>query len=83
MLIDVKSLPGSVEVVVVPLSTMGDLVEVARRLEAPILHETGTVDSYGVIDNGVLYTYRPVPRRPRVLPEELADGHHMNVEEPV
>jgi hypothetical protein len=61
MLVEVRSLPSSPEVVVVPLSSFEDLVEVARRLEAPILHEAGVTDSYGVIDNGVLYAYFPVP----------------------
>jgi hypothetical protein len=66
LLVDVTSLPSSVEVVTVPLSTMDDLVAVARRLEAPILHESGATGTYAVIDNGVLYTYRSTgPARQR------------------
>jgi hypothetical protein len=62
MLVEVRSLPSSLEVVIVPLSSFDDLVEVSQRLEVPILHEAGVTDSYGVIDGGVLYTYMPVPR---------------------
>jgi Family of unknown function (DUF5305) len=65
LLVGVTSLPSSVEVVTVSLSTIGDLVEVGRRLEAPILHESGETDTYAVIDNGVLYTYRTGPARHR------------------
>jgi Family of unknown function (DUF5305) len=63
LLVNVTSLPSSVEMVTVSLSTMADLVGVGRRLEAPILHESGTTDTFAVIDNGVLYTYRTGPAR--------------------
>lgn len=57
MLVDAKSLPGA-PMVRVELVAIEDLVRVAKQFEAPLLHEAGLLDSYAVIDNGVLYTYR-------------------------
>ena len=83
LLVEVTSLPSSVEVVTVSLSTMADLVEVGRRLETPILHESGTTDTYAVIDNGVLYTYRTGPARQRRPTDNGVVGHDLHVDQSV
>jgi Family of unknown function (DUF5305) len=81
MLVEVRALPSSLEVIIVPLSSFEDLVEVARRLEAPILHEAGITDSYGVIDNGVLYAYLPVPCDPGTPRGEATDMRRASVDQ--
>ena len=83
LLVDVTSLPSSVEVVTVPLSTIDDLVAVARRLEAPILHESGATPTYAVIDNGVLYTYRTGPARQRGRTDTVVMAHDVLVDQTV
>jgi hypothetical protein len=83
LLVEVTSLPSSVEVVTVSLSTMADLVEVGRRLETPILHERGTTDTYAVVDNGVLYTYRTGPTRGRRPTVNGVAAHDVRVDQTV
>ena len=83
LLVEVTSLPSSVEMVTVSLSTIADLVEVGRRLETPILHESGATDTYAVIDNGVLYTYRTGPVRHRVRTESVVATQNGRVDQTV
>ena len=56
MLIEVKSLPSALEIVVLTLVSIDDLVAISRRFETPILHERSS-NAYGVLDNNVLYRY--------------------------
>jgi hypothetical protein len=81
--VEVTSLPSSVEMVTVSLSTIADLVEVGRRLETPILHESGAIDTYAVIDNGVLYTYRTGPTRHRGRGDSVAAEQNGRVDQTV
>jgi hypothetical protein len=83
LLVGVTSLPSSVEVVTVSLRTIGDLVEVGRRLEAPILHASGAIDTYAVIDNGVLYTYRAGPARHRGRTDNMVAAPDERVDQTV
>jgi hypothetical protein len=83
LLVEVTSLPSSVEMVTVSLSTIADLVEVGRRLETPILHESGATDTYAVIDNGVLYTYRTGLPRHRGRSDSVVATQNGRVDQPV
>jgi hypothetical protein len=83
LLVEVTSLPSSVEMVTVSLRTIADLVEVGRRLETPILHESGATDTYAVIDNGVLYTYRTGPVRHRGRSDSVAATQNGRVNQTV
>lgn len=82
-LVETAVLPCQPGVVSVDLATFEGLMQVARRLECPVLHQRVGVgiDEYAVIDNGTLYRYatgpvaEPVPRSapngsaPAPLPE--------------
>ena len=54
-----------------------------RRLETPILHESGATDTYAVIDNGVLYTYRTGLPRYRGRSESVVATQNGRVDQPV
>lgn len=61
-LLKVESLPDFPSVVPVEMSSFGGLMQVAARLECPVLHCTGAgegaADTYAVVDNTTLYRYR-------------------------
>jgi hypothetical protein len=62
-LVAVETLPHSSRAVVVELATFGGLMQVARRLECPVLHHAGTADTYAVVDNATIYRYRATARQ--------------------
>lgn len=64
MLVEVESLPHAPGTLVVDLASFAGLVQVARRLECPLLHLPGACDTYAAIDSGALYRYRVEGRRP-------------------
>ncbi len=81
-LVESESLPQSPDVVVVGLSSFDGLLQVARRLELPILHKAAELDTYAVVDTGTLYRYEGCPHEdetetPPVLDphEGFGDGH--------
>ena len=58
-LVEVAALPGRPQLVVVEMTSFEGLMQVAKRLECPILHRGGPVDTYGVVDNGTMYRFSP------------------------
>lgn len=57
-LVEVDSLPDNPSVVAVDVASFASLMQVARRLECPVLHKGGPVHTYAVVDSGTLYRYR-------------------------
>ncbi len=53
--IDMLGLPT--EATLVQVSSFDGVLQVAKRLECPILHESGEVERYVVVDNGTVYEY--------------------------
>jgi hypothetical protein len=75
----VEAHPG---VVVVQLGSFDGLLQVARRLECPILHWGDAGDVYAVVDSGTLYRYRTgsalgtdLARRPEGIRTPLVRSH--------
>lgn len=58
-------------IVVVQLDSFEGLLQVARRLECPVLHWTEGGDVYAVVDSGTLYRYRPRGVPPAFNPTEV------------
>lgn len=68
-IVDAEGVLAHAGVVTVQLDSFEGVVQVARRLECPILHWVESGDVYAVLDAGVLYRYRTVPmRRPALRP---------------
>jgi len=57
-LVEADELPTHPGVVMVKLNSFEGLRQVARRLECPILHQSGDIDIYAIVDNGTLYQYQ-------------------------
>ncbi len=74
----VEAHPG---VVIVQLDSFDGLLQVARRLECPILHWGDAGDVYAVIDSGTLYRYR-TPAFRRVGPPPGREGQGYKLVQP-
>ncbi|MGC1184919.1 MAG: DUF5305 family protein [Candidatus Dormiibacterota bacterium] len=59
-IVEAEAVEAHAGVVVVPLGSFEGLLQVARRLECPILHWADAGDVYAVVDSGTLYRYRTV-----------------------
>ena len=60
---------------VVELTSFDGLMQVARRLECPVLHQTGDLERYAVVDNGTIYQYTTASgRTPANLASEGCKG---------
>lgn len=60
-LVEAEAVEAHAGVVVVQLGSFDGLLQVARRLECPILHWGDAGDVYAVVDSGTLYRYRTGP----------------------
>lgn len=58
-LVEAESLPAGPRTAMVELSSFAGLLQVARRLECPVLHQGGIADTYAVVDSGTIYHYSP------------------------
>lgn len=56
-LVEVNGLPAGPGVLIVNLASFEGLLQVAQRLECPVLHTGAGTHAYGVVDNGTLYRY--------------------------
>lgn len=79
-LVEVAELPNADQLAVVEMHAFEGLLQVARRLECPVLHLQSDSGVYAVVDNGTLYRYRtarPVTtngHRPRISTLAEVDG---------
>lgn len=62
-IVEAAAVEAHAGVVVVQMDSFDGVLQVARRLECPILHWGDVGDVYAVIDAGTLYRYRTVPPR--------------------
>jgi hypothetical protein len=60
-IIEAEAVAAHAGVVVVELGSFEGMLQVARRLECPILHWGDAGDVYAVVDSGTLYRYRTDP----------------------
>ncbi len=58
-LVDVEALPEHRGAMIVEMASFTGLLQVARRLECPVLAKSGPIPVYAVVDSGTLYRYRP------------------------
>lgn len=62
VLVPVATFPAAPEVTIVEIDSFPGLLRIARRLECPILSESGPgPGAYAVVDNGTVYRYRSRP----------------------
>lgn len=77
--VEAEAVAAHAGVIVVQLGSFDGLLQVARRLECPVLHWGDAGDVYAVVDSGTLYRYRTVPS----LVTELARRSKSNETPPV
>jgi len=80
-LVEARALPDSRDMTVVEMQSFAGLMQVARRLECPVLHQGGVGDQYAVVDNGTLYRYRTAakPAPPAISIPSTNGSEHIDL----